>query len=357
MKRSLLCGAALVAAVLVLPGRARGGKVDIPFQKYALPNGLEVILHRDPRVPVVHVQVWYHVGSKDEKAGKTGFAHLFEHMMFQASRNIEEDTFFKHLQRVGGYGVNGTTNTDRTNYFESVPRNHLELALWLESDRMGFLLEKVTDPSFRVQQDVVRNERRQSYETQPYGLIWKAFSESLYPPSHPYHHTVIGEHEDLARATVEDVKGFFRRYYAPGNATLTIAGDIDLDRTRGLVEKYFGTLPKLPAPIKQDAPPVKEAAVKTVAMEANVQLPRFVYAWPSPRKFGAHDAELDVLGDILGGGKTSRLYRKLVYELRIAQSVSVDQDGSELGGDFSVDVTAKPGKSFDDIRKLVDQQI
>src|SRR3954452_5835533 len=211
--------------VLAAATTSQAAEVKLPFEKYKLPNGLEVVLSEDHRVPVVHVQVWYHVGSKDEQPGKTGFAHLFEHMMFQSSRDITDDTWFKKLDSVGGYGINGTTNTERTNYFESVPSNQLPLALWMESDRMGFLLDTLDEKSFRNQQEVVRNERRQSYEMRPYGNSEKAMVEALYPANHPYHHTTIGEHEDLARASVEDVKAFFRTYYVPANATLAVVGD------------------------------------------------------------------------------------------------------------------------------------
>src|SRR5262249_16225362 len=234
---------------------ARADAPRIPFEKYTLKNGLEVILSEDHRVPAVHVQVWYHVGSKDEQPGKTGFAHLFEHVMFQGSRDLAEDTWFKTLDAVGGFGINGTTNTERTNYFESVPSNQLELALWMESDRMGFLLDKLNDESFKNQQEVVRNERRQRTEMAPYGQAGKFTAEAMYPTTHPYHHTTIGEHQDLARASLGDVQAFFRRYYVPSNATLTLVGDFEPARARQLVEKYFGTLPAVPAPVRNPAGP------------------------------------------------------------------------------------------------------
>src|SRR5262245_31875435 len=257
----------------LLPAHADAPR--IPFEKYSLKNGLEVILSEDHRVPAVHVQVWYHVGSKDEQPGKTGFAHLFEHVMFQGSRDLAEDTWFKTLDAVGGFGINGTTNTERTNYFESVPSNELELALWMESDRMGFLLDHVNEESFRNQQDAVRNERRQSYEMRPYGMIPKLSTESMFPPTHPYHYTTIGEHEDLVAAKVDDVKAFFRKFYAPSNATLCIAGDFDEAQTKKAIEKYFGTLPKVPAPKHAVPALVDKPVVSKVPMEANVQLARF----------------------------------------------------------------------------------
>lgn len=329
----------------------------IAFEKYKLPNGLEVILSEDHRVPVVHVQVWYHVGSKDEQPGKTGFAHLFEHMMFQASRDIPEDTWFKKLDAVGGFGINGTTNTERTNYFESVPANELPLALWMESDRMGFLLDKLDDAQFRGQQDVVRNERRQSYEMRPYGNSHKATQEAMYPVAHPYHHTTIGEHEDLAKASVEDVKAFFRQYYVPANATLAVVGDIKPAEAKKLVEKYFATLPSGPVPSHPQAKVPEAPVVREVAMEANVQLPRVEYVWHGPVPFGPDEAELDLAAMILGEGKTSRLYKKLVYDAQIAQSVNANLDSNEYGGEFGITVTVKPGHTIAEARKLVDEEM
>jgi predicted Zn-dependent peptidase len=354
MKKHILL---VLAGLLMAPLTARAADAKIPFVKYALPNGLEVILSQDQSIPLVHVQVWYHVGSKDEQPGKTGFAHLFEHMMFQGSRDIPEDTWFKKLDAVGGFGINGTTNTERTNYFESVPSNQLELALWMESDRMGYLLEHIDDKSFHNQQDVVRNERRQSYEMRPYGMLDKTETETFYPPTHPYHHTVIGEHEDLARASLDDVKAFFRRYYAPSNATLTIAGDFDEAQVRRLVDKYFGDLPTVAKPTHPVATPPNAPQKPEVAMEANVQLPRVDLSWEGPVAFGPNEPELDLLALILGDGKTSRLHKRLVYDMRIAQSVRVDMSGREYGGDFGVTVMIRPGHSFAAVRKVVDEEI
>jgi predicted Zn-dependent peptidase len=330
---------------------------QIPFEKYTLKNGLEVVLSQDRRVPLVHVQVWYHVGSKDERPGKTGFAHLFEHMMFQGSRDIAEDTWFKKLDAVGAYGINGTTNTERTNYFESLPSNQLALALWMESDRMGFLLDHVNEASFRNQQDVVRNERRQSYEMRPYGMIYKETAQAMFPPSHPYHHTTIGEHEDLARATVEEVKTFFRTYYVPSNATLTIVGDFDIAQAKALVEQYFGTLPSGPSPARQKPTPVVGPVKREVKMEANVQLARLDYSWHAPTPFAADEPELDLLAMVLASGKTSRLYKRLVYDLRVCQSISADLETREYGGEFNVEAMIKPGHSIDEIRGLIDEEM
>jgi predicted Zn-dependent peptidase len=337
---------------------AEGGpELKLPFEKYTLPNGLEVVLSPDRRVPTVHVQVWYHVGSKDEQPGKTGFAHLFEHMMFQGSRDLAEDTWFKRLDAVGGYSINGTTNTERTNYFESVPSNQLELVLWMESDRMGYLLDHVNAETFKNQQDVVRNERRQSYEMRPYGMMYKTLFEAMYPPSHPYFHTTIGEHEDLARASVDDVKAFFRRYYTPANATLAIVGDIDVARTKPLVEKYFGSLRGAPAPARTPAQAPAAPVLRDVKMEANVKLPRLQYHWHGPVSFGRDEPELDLLAMVLTDGKTSRLHQRLVYELQIAQSVTADLAARQYGGIFTIDVMIRPGHTHAEVARILDEEL
>ncbi|HEX6837328.1 MAG TPA: pitrilysin family protein, partial [Polyangia bacterium] len=226
----------------------------LSFSQFKLDNGLTVIVAEDHTVPVVAVNVWYHVGSRDEVPGKTGFAHLFEHMMFEGSAHVADKMHFKYVQEAGGT-ANGSTNTDRTNYFETLPSNFLETGLWLESDRMGFLLATLTKDKLDNQRDVVRNEKRQNYDNRPYGLAPKAIFENVYPASHPYHHLTIGEHEDLERATLDDVKAFFKKYYSPANATLAIAGDVDLPTAKRLVEKYFGTLPSTAAPAKRPMPP------------------------------------------------------------------------------------------------------
>jgi predicted Zn-dependent peptidase len=278
-------------------------------------------------------------------------------MMFQGSRDLAEDTWFKKLEAVGAFGINGTTNTERTNYFESVPSNELELALWMESDRMGFLLDHVNEESFRNQQDAVRNERRQSYEMRPYGMIPKLSAESMFPPTHPYHYTTIGEHEDLVAAKVDDVKAFFRKFYAPSNATLCIAGDFDDAATRKLIEKYFGTLPKVAAPKRMPPAMVGMPVIKSLPMEANVQLARFEYIWHGTTPFSADEPALDLLSDVLSSGKSSRLYKKLVYDLKVAQSVFAGSDTREYGGEFSINVTVKPGHTIDEVRKLVDEEL
>jgi predicted Zn-dependent peptidase len=278
-------------------------------------------------------------------------------MMFQGSKHVAEDTFFKRIDAVGGYGINGTTSNDRTNYFESVPRHELPMVLWIEADRMGFLLDTLTEKSFRNQQEVVRNERRQRTEMAPYGNMYKALSEAMYPVGHPYHHQVIGTHEDLAAASVEDVRAFFRKWYTPANATIAIVGDIDVPETRAMVEKYFGAFKGPPAPTKLGPAEVTAPQKKRLEMEAKVQLPRLVYSWPTIRRYAPGDAELDLVAMVLGSGKASRLEKRLVHELKIAQHVSVDHDSAELVGEFSVEVDAKPGRSLDEIKKEIDEEI
>jgi predicted Zn-dependent peptidase len=332
---------------------------QLPFEKYTLPNGLEVILHEDHRIPQVVVDVWYKVGSKDEVAGHTGFAHLFEHVMFQGTKHVGEDKHFEYLQKAGASNVNGSTSADRTNYFEVVPSNQLELALWLESDRMGFLLDR---PGFREtldnQRDVVKNERRQRVENRPMGLVSKILLEALYPPQHPYYHEVIGSMEDLSAASVDDVKAFFRTYYAPGNATLTIAGDFDRPRVKELVEKYFGPLPTaLTPPVRVVAPAPSLDAPKRIALEAKVQQPFLYVSYLTPPSFAPGDRELDLIANLLANGKSSRLYKRLVYDMKIAQSVSAAQESQKLASNFEISAAPMPGHTLDELLAVIDDEL
>jgi zinc protease len=331
--------------------------VHLDFEKYALPNGLEVILREDHRLPLAAVNIWYHVGAINESPGLTGFAHLFEHMMFQGSGHLGESSHFERLEGAGASFVNGTTDFDRTNYMEDVPSNQLELALWLESDRMGYLLDRLDQGSLSNQQDVVRNERRESTENAPYGLVEEALWHLLFPREHPYHSVVIGSHEDIQAARLEDVRAFFRRYYAPNNATLVIAGDIDPPRTKALVEKYFGTLPRgeAPPPVQVDTPPVTSERRKVVSDQ--VELPRVYVAWHSPSIFTPGDAEADLAARILGGGKASRLYEALVYDRKIAQTVSAHQQSLTLTSVFLIEATAKPGHTADELERTIDAEL
>jgi predicted Zn-dependent peptidase len=302
-------------------------RADVPaptvvVEKTKLGNGLEVILHEDHRTPIVTVNVWYHVGSKDEPQGKNGFAHLFEHVMFQGSKHIPEDAYFRFLERTGATDVNGTTALDRTNYFETVPANRLELALWMESDRMGFLLSHVDQATFESQREVVKNERRQNYENAPYGLVFQYINERLYPASHPYHLLTIGTPKDLDAASLDDVKAFFRTWYLPNNATVVVAGDIDKAKTKALVEKYFGPIPAGTLPARNPVPDAKLTSEVRLDVAAGVELPRVYLSWLTPKMFAPGDAELDLVARVLSGGKTSRLYKRLVYDMQIAQDVS-----------------------------------
>jgi zinc protease len=357
---SLMVATGLMAASMTAPSAQNQTASDIPriaFEKYALPNGLEVILSQDRQLPMVAVNLWYHVGPANEEPGRTGFAHLFEHMMFQSSKHVPADSHIRLLEAAGASNLNGTTDFDRTNYFETVPSNQLELALWLESDRMGYLLEKVDQAALSNQQDVVRNERRQSVENQPYGLAGEALVQTLFPKGHPYYGDVIGSHEDIQAARLDDVSRFFRQYYAPNNASLAIVGDIDTAATKKLVEKYFGTLRRGPAvpPIKAETPRITAERRKVVP--SRVQLPRVSMAWLTPPAFKPGDAEAEMVADILGGGRSSRLYKKLVYELQIAQNVFAMQNSLMLGSMFQIQATARPGHTAEELEQAIDKEL
>ncbi len=322
---------------------------------YELGNGLDVILHQDRQIPVVAVSVWYHVGSKQETEGLTGFAHLFEHLMFQGSAHHREE-YFQPLQEAGA-DVNGSTSTERTDYWQVLPSNYLELALWLESDRMGFMLPALDQANLDNQRDVVKNERRQRYENVPYGMAFKYIAENLFPKGHPYHHLTIGSHEDLERASLEDVKDFFTRWYCPRNASIAIVGDIDLAQTRALVEKYFGTLPGGEAAPKLSPPLPQLSGEKTQVVEDAVPLPRIYINWVTPAFYAPGDAALDVLSTLLTSGKTSRLYQSLVYEKQIAKDISASQGSSELGSRYTITATAAPGHTPDELKAAIDAEL
>ncbi|WAS93204.1 M16 family metallopeptidase [Nannocystis punicea] len=342
---ALLLGAAAPVQAAPAKPAADSPGVDIPYERYVLPNGLEVILHRDSAAPLVVTNFWYHVGSGDETPGKSGFAHLFEHMMFQGAKHIGNDVHFKILQEIGGTGINGTTNSDRTNYFEVVPSHQLETALWLESDRMGYMLDLLDEKSLANQRDVVRNERRQRYDNVPYGRERFAVAEALYPEGHPYRYLTIGRHEDLEAASVADVQGFFRKWYVPSNATLTIAGDFEPEQAKALVQKWFGSFPTLPQPAHQQiGAPALTQTVRRELDDPFARLYRIHYAWHSPPRLGGGDIELEVLADVLGSPGWGRLYKALVLEDKSAQSVSAYQGGAGHSGTFHVIVDLKPGQ-------------
>jgi zinc protease len=341
---ALVLGAAPAAPVYAAPPAAEP-TLNIEYERFTLDNGLEVILHRDPSVPLVATNVWYHVGSGDETPGKSGFAHLFEHMMFQGAKHIGKDVHFKILQEIGGTSVNGTTNSDRTNYFEVVPSHQIETALWLESDRMGYLLDLLDEASLKNQQDVVRNERRQRYDNVPYGRERFVVAETLYPEGHPYRYLTIGRHEDLEGAAVEDVKGFFRQWYVPSNATLTLAGDFQIADAKALITKWFAAFPKTAKPArKQATAPELPATVRKDVDDSFARLTRIHYAWHSPPIFSDADFELDVVSSVLGAYGWGRLHRALVLDERSAQNVSVYNAGAQHSSVFHIVVDLKPGQ-------------
>jgi len=319
-------------------------EIGIEFEHYTLANGLEVILHQDRSAPLVAINIWYHVGSGDEVPGKSGFAHLFEHMMFQGAKHIGEDVHFDILREIGGTGVNGTTNSDRTNYYETVPSHEIETGLWLESDRMGYMLDLLNDKSLANQIDVVRNERRQNYDNRPYGLERFAVAAALYPEGHPYRYLTIGLHEDLENATLADVVAFFKQWYVPSNATLTLAGDFEIAEAKALVDKWFGSFPTLPKPERVVVPaPTLSKIVRTEVADSLARLERVHYVWHSPAMLAAGDLELNAAAAALGSTGWGRLTKRLVDDEQLAHSVWVYQDGSGFSGTFDVIVTLTAG--------------
>ncbi len=349
----------LMTLSLLVPGRAAGQeekKLAVPYTEFTLPNGLDVILHEDHKVPLVAVSAWYHVGSAREKPGRTGFAHLFEHIMFEGSGHVAEGNFDNWLESAGGDN-NGSTDNDRTNYWETVPSNALELALFLESDRMGYLLDSLNLEKVNVQRDVVKNERRQSYENRPYGMAFLKLPEELFPPNHPYHWPVIGSMEDLTAASYEDVVQFFKSWYRPNNTSLVVAGDIDPADARRKVEKWFSDVPRGAAVPPIAAPPAVLTSEKRLTLEDRVQLPRLYLAWLSPQLFAPGDEAMNVLSRVLASGKNSRLYKRLVYDLQIAQDVSASQNSGPLGSSFLLIVTAREGHGLSEIEKVVSEEL
>jgi predicted Zn-dependent peptidase len=341
-------------------GPASGAPVaplpTIPHEKYTLDNGLEVILHEDHRLPLVAVSVWYHVGALHEREGRSGFAHLFEHMMFQGSPHVGEDQHFRILQALGGTQINGTTSFDRTNYFETVPAAGLETALWLESDRMGFLLPSLTKASLENQIDVVRNERRQSVENRPYGLMDELLTQTLFPPPHPYAGNVIGSMEDIAAATLDDVRDFFRTYYTPANATLVIAGDFDPAEAEALVERYFGPLSGRAAPTTEVPPlPTLNEEVVLPFQEPIGRLPKISMAWLAPPAFHEDTAALDMLAHVISGTRSARLDRRVSHEDLIAQSVTAYFQEHQAGSVFQIDLVVRPGRTLEEAKAAIDE--
>jgi zinc protease len=356
MRLGLALLLALVVVQAIAPARAQPVALEVPFRQFRLANGLNVILHRDASVPVVAINTWYHVGSGNERPGRTGFAHLFEHLMFEGSKNVAEGEFDTLLEAAGANN-NGSTNGDRTNYIIDVPSNALELALFLESDRMAYLLDTMTPARVDGQRDVVKNERRQSYENRPYGMADIELDEMLWPEGHPYHWPTIGYMEDLTAASHDDVVKFFETYYAPNNASLVIAGDIDFDAAQGLVEKWFGEVPR-GADVLPIAPPAARlTGVERRILFDRVRLPRLHLAWLTPRRFAPGDAALDVLASVLANGKNSRLYKRLVYDTQMAQDVSAYQVSSTLGSALRIVATARPGHTAAELKSAIDEEI
>ncbi|MEL6182258.1 MAG: pitrilysin family protein, partial [Myxococcota bacterium] len=348
------------AASTQTPAKATGGDniPDVAYEKYTLDNGLEVILHQDNSVPLVAVSVWYHVGSGDEVPGRSGFAHLFEHMMFQGSKHTGEDAHFSTLQNIGASSINGTTNKDRTNYFEVVPSNQLETALWLESDRMGYMLDMLTEKSFANQRDVVRNERRQRYDNVPFGQERFAVAEALYPEGHPYRYLTIGRHEDLEAASIEDVRNFFTMWYVPSNATIAIGGDFTLPEAKAAVEKWFGTFPKFDPPKRTPSPmPKLDKTIRRTLNDPLAKLSRIHYVWPTPPYLKTGDLDLDIIATVLGANGWGTLNRKLVIEEQLAQSVAVAQYSSGYSSEFHIIVTSPPGTDLKAIESIIQAEL
>lgn len=330
--------------------------LSLKVETWTLDNGLTVIFDQDARLPVVAVEVRYLVGSSHERPGRSGFAHLFEHLMFQGSQNFD-DEYFKPYEPIGGR-VNGTTNVDRTNYYQRVPKEYLERVLWMESDRMQNLLPVLSQAKLDNQRSVVKNERRQSYEDRPYGMVWLRMFESLYPKGHPYDHTPIGSHEDLSAATLDDVKAFFKEYYVPRNAVLTLSGDFEVKEAKALIKRYFGPIEagqRAAKPVVQ-AVPSFDKTIHIVEPD-EVKMPRLHMVWHTPRLYEKGDAELDVLSSILTQGKNARLYRPLVMEQKVAKDVSAFQVSMALGSFFVIQATVAPGRTLSELEASLNESL
>jgi zinc protease len=339
------------------PGRKAdlGRDIDIPYTKFVLKNGLTVLVHEDHKAAIVAVNVWYHVGSKNERPGKTGFAHLFEHLMFNGSEHFNDD-YFKALEKVGATELNGTTSEDRTNYFEDAPKDALDFLLWMESDRMGYLLGAIDQAKLDEQRGVVQNEKRQG-ENQPYGITEELITKGTYPPFHPYGHTVIGSMEDLNAASLEDVKEWFRTFYGAANATIVIAGDVDTKAVREKAERYFGPVPAGPPVSRQEAWPARRTGTHRQITQDRVPQARIYKLWNIPQ-YGAVDVDyLNLVSDVLAEGKTSRLFKRLVYDDQIATEVSAYVDVNEIGSRFGIMATARPGQSLAKVEKAIDEEL
>lgn len=346
----------LVLLLSLFAAPAAAQQVSIPHTTFTLPNGLRVIVAEDHSAPLAAVNVWYHVGSGYERPGRTGFAHLFEHIMFEGSKNVPEGDFDNWLEAAGARN-NGSTTTDRTNYYEVMPSNAVELALWLEADRMGGLLDAMSPSKLEGQRGVVKNERRQSYENQPYGLLWETAYALLYPQGHPYSWTTIGSMADLDAARLEDVNAFFRTYYAPNNASIAVVGDVDPAQVRQWVERYFGWIPRN-TDVQRPTDPMPQIAATTYTVrEDRVTLPELTMVWRTGKRFSEDEAALNVLADILTGGKSARLYKRLVYDEQVAAMTSAFNDPNLISGDFWIRIRSRPEVDLDRMQAAVDEEI
>ncbi|MBA3892588.1 MAG: insulinase family protein [Gemmatimonadales bacterium] len=351
----LLISAAPLSSGAMPPLEAQSAPIDIPFERHVLPNGLTLIIHEDHKAPIVAVNVWYHVGSKNERPGRTGFAHLFEHLMFNGSENNDGE-YFGPLYRVGATDINGTTNQDRTNYFQNVPINALDLALWLESDRMGHLLGVVTQARLDEQRGVVQNEKRER-ENAPYGRVWEFLNPRLYPANHPYSWSVIGSMEDLGAARLDDVKEWFQTHYGAANAVLVVAGDVDPADVKKRVEKFFGDIPAGPPTARQEQWVAKRAGNQRGIMYDRVPQARVYKVWNVPGWGTAEGEQLALVADLLSSGKSSRLYKRLVYDEQIATDVNASVDLREIGGLFTIQATARPGVNLAQVERAVNEEL
>ncbi len=355
--KGLVAGAALATSLVAGAGAAGAqGKVEIPYTKYALPNGLTVIIHEDHTLPLVAVNTMVRVGSHFEEKGRTGFAHLFEHLMFMGTARAPTKMFDAWMEAEGGSN-NAWTSEDRTDYYDIGPSNTLPLLLWLEADRFSSLGKEMTQSKLDAQRDVVRNERRQTSENRPYGKVELRLPELLYPEGHPYHHPVIGSHEDLQAATVDDVKTFFSRWYVPNNASLVVAGDVEPAKVKEAVERLFGGIAKVDVPAENKAAAPKLTKVVRETLTDRVTLPKVVMAWHSAARFGKGDAEMDLAGEVLQAGKSSRLYKALVYDKNLAQDVRAEQHSQDLSGYFTIEAIAQPGVTLDKLEAAIDEQV